>query len=443
MAHITLKRLRWIATFAPPILIGLFEMARNSFPWAKWLPIWAVNLLEMGLLLTGTLWFAHLIFGQIQRITQENERRRQEAEALFEVGTQISALLASEQVLQSVVEHARRLLSADVATLGLVMGEDRSAVRVVATSGMTLEQLEVMRARMDHALPVEAVIHTGKPSFDEFPDAPTGEVRCRLVPLLTGEEVIGSLCIGTREQRYFSADEKRVLSRLSNQAAIAIENARLQTQAQQIAVLEERERISRELHDGLGQTLSYLALKMDMITELLEARMFPAAQVELERIRKATRNAAIDVRESILGLRTSLVPGTDRVTVLKHYLTQYGELNGIAAELVAGEGAQAQLSTATEIQLMRIIQEAMANVRKHAQATKVRVCLEKDKQNLKVSVEDDGQGFRSDGITTQAGVHFGLAVMRERALAIGGELSVDSALGRGTRVCLQIPLGAQ
>jgi two-component system nitrate/nitrite sensor histidine kinase NarX len=298
---------------------------------------------------------------------------------------------------------------------------------------------------------VEAAVHTGQPSFEEFPAAMSGEVRCRLaVPLLTGERVIGSLCVGSQEQRRFSPDETTLLIRLGNQAAIAIENARLQAQAQQAATLEERERIARELHDSLGQTLNYLALKMDIIGEHLEAGRIAAAQVELERIRKATRDAAADVRESILGLRTSMSQEGDWVAALEWYLTQFSELNGIKTELAVGDGARVPLPLASEVQLVRIIQEALANIRKHAVASQVWVRLQAEARTepgrsdgrLRVEVEDNGQGFDLSAVERRGGPYFGLLVMRERARILGGELRVDSTPGRGTRVFVSVPLAA-
>jgi two-component system nitrate/nitrite sensor histidine kinase NarX len=427
----------------PPLLIGAFEFLRHYWSLTMFLPAWVGNLVEIGLVMFGTFVFSHIIFGILERITRENERRRQEAEALFDVGTKITSLLDSERVLQSIVEQARHLLTTDVASIALVHEQDPHSSQIVATSGMSVEELQQMRERIGHALPIEEAILTGQPSCDVLPSKCAGDVRCRLaVPLIVGHRVIGSLCVGSRASRKFSPDEINLLARLANQAAIAIENTRLQAQARQVATLEERDRIARELHDGLGQTLNYLALKMDVIQEHLQTGKIEPAQTELTRIQKATRDAAADVRESILGLKTSLPAGEDWLTALQHYLDKYGELNNIATELIAEHSMRIALPANSEVQVLRIVQEALANIRKHACATRVRVRVHPNNSHLHIAVEDNGRGFDLQNGQHQRGAHFGLMIMRERAHRLGGELRVESQPNQGTRVCIELPLKA-
>ena len=462
---LTIQRLKGFTVIAPPLLIGAFEFIRHDWSPAQFLPIWAGNLVEMAFVMLGTFLFSRFVFGIIESITRENERRRQEAEALFDVGTKITSLLDSERVLQSIVEQSRRLLTTDVASITLVENGNKQSVRVVATSGMSVEELQAMRERMGRALPAEEAILTGQPSCDVLSSQCDGDVRCRLaVPLIVGHRVIGSLCVGSRAQQKFSPDEIRLLARLANQAAIAIENARLQAQAQQLATLEERDRIARELHDGLGQTLNYLALKMDVIDDHLQKDRTHQAQAELVRIRKTTRDAAADVRESILGLRTTLADGEDWVSALQYYLAQYGELNAIGTEWVAESELRIPLPPNAQLQLLRVVQEALANVRKHAAARKVRVrvdassrhtaesrsentrrdgaSVEAHQTRLRISVEDNGCGFDPDCAKAARGAHFGLAIMRERVHLLGGELRIESQSERGTRVIIELPTGS-
>lgn len=440
LSHITLRHLKWLVTFTPPVTVITFEYIRHSASWASLLPVWGGNLIEAGLLLLGTVVLLQGMFRLIEGMVQENERRRREAEALFKVSMEITASLESERLLQYIVDHARSLLSADVATLALTEdGCDSEPPALKAASGMTLAELEQIRAHMNRQLLVEKAVQTGKPSLEEYAPGELCEIHCRLaVPLWSAERVIGALCVATKEPRRFSKDDLTVLEQLAVQASIVIEKSRLQARAQHVVLLEERERISRELHDGLGQTLSYLALKLEVISEHMEVQQLELAKAELELLHKVTRDAALDVRESILGLRTNVTPGACRVTVLEHYLTQYRELTGISVDFIAGDGAHIELPTKAEVQLMRILQETLTNVRKHADATQVRVQLEGDDCCLRVSVQDNGRGFNVG--CTPTGSHFGLAMMRERAKTFGGKLEVDSMPGRGTHVNLTIPL---
>lgn len=257
------------------------------------------------------------------------------------------------------------------------------------------------------------------------------------VPLKRGDKVIGALCVAGRVPRTFSSAEVDLLSGLASQAAIAIENARLLSEVQRVAVLEERGRIAWELHDGLAQAFGSLLLRLRRERELLSPERLDRIRIALQEMETITESAYRDVRRSIFSLRAMIAPGPDFVPTLRTYLQAFSEESRIPVELHIAEESAIRFTLDVEMQLLRIIQEALTNVRKHAGASRAWIRFECQRGEVEVSIADDGRGYTpAEG----QGKGFGLETMRERALAIGGSLKVESAPGLGTRVIARLPL---
>jgi signal transduction histidine kinase len=256
-------------------------------------------------------------------------------------------------------------------------------------------------------------------------------------PVRVGDENRGALYLGVREEREFTEGEVALLAGLAAQAAIAIERARLSEEVRSLAALEERERLAREMHDGLAQALGLLHLKLQgALVRTIDA---PAIAADLREMVHITDAAYEEVRQSIFGLRTFVSRGLSLVPTLTEYLHEFSAHNGVAVELEVPGGLLGPVPPASEVQAVRIIQEALANVRKHARADHARVRLQRDGAWLRVTVEDSGVGW--DRRDEQNGLHFGLQTMRERAEGLGGRLEIDTAPGRGTRVVAILPGG--
>jgi signal transduction histidine kinase len=210
-----------------------------------------------------------------------------------------------------------------------------------------------------------------------------------------------------------------------------------------VAVSEERERIAREMHDSLAQVLGYVNIKVQAIQELLKRDETERAATQLDQLSEAARAAYADVREGILALRTSLGPGRTFLEALAEYLERWKEQSQVEASLVVrpANGPLHGLEPAAELQLLRIVQEALANVRKHAQATHVEVRIDVEPQRVETTVADNGRGFDpTAAVRSEDRIpHFGLSTMRERAESVGGSLEVVSGPGEGTRVVVCVP----
>jgi signal transduction histidine kinase len=263
------------------------------------------------------------------------------------------------------------------------------------------------------------------------------------VPLKSKNRVLGVVTMVSRGRRPFSPQEVTILTAIGQQIGVAIENARLYEQVQSMAALEERGRIGRELHDGLAQVLGYLHLQSRAAEGLLSSGQIAQAQAELQEMQEVAQEAYGDVRESILGLRTTVTPGTGLIPTLAEYLDKFSQQSGINARLVIGDDVEMKFAPVVEIQLLRIVQEALANVRKHSGASRAWVRFEADEAGAVITVEDDGQGFDPSRIWQDRQEHFGLQTMRERVESVGGELGFDSQSGQGTRVVIRVPLASE
>jgi signal transduction histidine kinase len=207
-----------------------------------------------------------------------------------------------------------------------------------------------------------------------------------------------------------------------------------------VAVLEERERLSREMHDSLAQVLGYLHLKSETTLSKLRANDIPKAEEDLREMATLAKEAYADVREAILGLRETVSSTRGFVDVVREYLQKFSHQAGVAARLEVNGDDGVGLSPEAEIQLMRVIQEALTNVRKHANARQARVSICRRGDETVISVEDNGQGFDSEVLRRQELHRFGLRTMRERVERIGGRFTVVSVPGEGTNVQVFLPV---
>jgi signal transduction histidine kinase len=195
------------------------------------------------------------------------------------------------------------------------------------------------------------------------------------------------------------------------------------------------------MHDGMAQVLAYVNTKAQAVKEFLRQGRAEEAAAQLEQLAAAAREVYSDVREGILALRTPMGPDRSLAEALRGFLERWEEQSGISSELTMDRDVC--LPPGHELQLLRIVQEALSNIRKHSGAGSAWVELRHADRELRVRIEDDGSGFDPQARTGSGLPRFGMAIMRERAQAIGGSLHIESAPGRGTRVSVEIPLTSE
>jgi signal transduction histidine kinase len=215
--------------------------------------------------------------------------------------------------------------------------------------------------------------------------------------------------------------------------------AQILEQQRIVATLEERQRLARELHDSLGQTLGYVSMQAQAILKWLQDGNPAAAEPQLARLAEVAEEAHDDIRESIFCLKAGSAQEWSFMATLQQCLSAYRDRYGISTELIVATGlGEEAFAPGAGVQLLRVIQEALTNARRHGRARSVKVAFDRADGQVRVIVADDGCGFDTAHVVD--GDHVGLAFMRERMSQIGGAAIVQSRPGAGTQVELRVPI---
>jgi nitrate/nitrite-specific signal transduction histidine kinase len=284
----------------------------------------------------------------------------------------------------------------------------------------------------------ERARRTGQPIFFQE-QASGGLFPSAAVLLLQAEgETLGALFLGAAQPGTFKPAQVELMKAIASQIALAVRNAQLYTQLRQTAVLEERYRLSREMHDGVAQTLGYLGMQAERIEGMAERGETGRLPAELKELRQVIAEAYLDLRETIDGLRLTVDQPGGFSGALHAHVEDFTRRSGLAVDCSCVD-APPDLPPELALHLLRITQEALANVRRHAQASRVWVSLARENGALELTISDDGQGFDA-GSPLERG-HVGLASMRERVRSLDGQLTFATSPGQGTRVTARVPLG--
>ncbi|MBI2871925.1 MAG: GAF domain-containing protein [Chloroflexi bacterium] len=464
-----LRLLKWVGLVVPVTFLVLVNYTGYYVIPSVVRTWWGFLLLNL-LLLVAVAIFTQVVFTLIERVQARlaelyEELRERNAElarvhaaaqqmveklrALSAASATITEDMTLETLLQKVVDQSRELVGAQYGAL-LVRVEKETGWFL--TSGMDRVQRAAIgdlpqgRGLLGAVLAGQAIRIpdlSRDPRSAGFPPHHPAMKSFLGVPIIFRGRALGSLYLTNKlGAEEFSPEDEDVLLLFARHAAVAIENARLYQQAQDVAVLEERERIAREMHDNFAQVLGYVNTKTQAARRFLELGDVKRAEEQMSGMEEAARQLYADVREAVLGLRVPLVSERSFIGVVGEYLTRFSQMSEIQTRLDSSIGeAMVELTPRTEIQLFRIIQEALTNARKHAQATEAKVRVEQDESGwLAVTVEDNGRGFDPAHLERDDWPHFGLQTMRERAEAVGGAFQIDSVPGQGTRVTVRFPL---
>ena len=259
------------------------------------------------------------------------------------------------------------------------------------------------------------------------------------VPLITADDIIGCIALSNTQHRDYQPQELELVQALARQLSLAIQLTRLAEQGKQSAVLEERNRMARDIHDTLAQGFTGIIVQLEAAEDIFRENA-EGASAHILRAKSLARESLAEARRSVWALRPRVLEASDLAGALRHVANELTKGTRMQVKFSAW-GAARRLPPETENNLLRIGQEALTNVLKHAQASMVGVELVFEEERVQLSILDDGQGFDPEFKTTGRG--FGLVSMRERARAIGGELTLLSRAGGGTQVLVTVPLAPQ
>jgi two-component system nitrate/nitrite sensor histidine kinase NarX len=372
----------------------------------------------------------------------ETERAR--LAALYEAAAFVAQATSLDDLAQGFARQVRRVARADASAVrwsdesnqrDLLLASDClpqhviDAEHCVPTGGCFCGQPQGdARTRV---IPIRPTAHTGMPGHCER----AGFETVISVPVRLHERMVGELNLFYRTAATLTEEDRALLETLASHLAGAIEGLRAGALEREAAVAEERGLLARELHDSIAQSLSFLKIQAGLLREHLKRQDMARVDRTLAELDAGIRESLADVRELLVHFRTR-TNSEDITPALRTTLTKFEHQTGLVTHL-AVEGEGLPLAADVQVQVLHVVQEALSNVRKHAQAREVWVDVQQGPQ-WRVEVRDDGRGFDADQPTADE-THVGLRIMRERAERIGAAVEVASVPGSGTCVVLTLP----
>lgn len=392
-----LRLLKWLAVFVPATAIYAAETIRHEFiqPSHHSDSSLAGNLI-VGLIVLICSWiFAEVIFRRVESIQTALERRNEHLEVINWIATET--------------------------------GSPGDAVDLIA----------------ERAVQMVAPLFPGDQIWLQLRSAPPPDQqasdRGMTVQIRIQNGIAGHLRV-ERSDAPLTASDRQLLQLIGDTLSMALENAALTEALRSAAVSEERNRLAREMHDGVAQYLVYAQIQLGTIGMLIREGNSQRARTELEKLQTATEQANDDVRADIAGLRILASSDTTLLNRLRAFVDDFEEQTGVHATFTVGASFP-DLPIDHELQLVRILQECLTNVRKHAHATSVQIHLGVVDSFARLVIVDDGNGFvQNDSLDLERQQSFGLVMMKERAESVGGAVRIKSRPGEGTSVEVQFPL---
>ncbi len=386
---------------------------------------------------------------KVEDRANREQQRTEQLRAINEVGRKISSIVNLDELLPYVGNLLRETFHYyNVNIFLLEPSSGALMLKALCLSGQKVVIPVGVPLEVDEEGIVGWVAQTGEPilanDVSEDPRYRSVEAlrdtKSELaVPVKIGNRVLGVLDIESTEVDAFSEADLFTAQTLADQLAVAIENARLYEETRQMAVMEERNRMAREIHDTLAQGFSGIILQLEAAEQAL-GEDTSATERHLNQARSLARKSLAEARRSVWNLRPQALEQLPLVEAIKQEVDKFSQSIGVNARFSVF-GARRDLLPELEAGLLRICQESMTNVRKHAKATEVEVNLTFDESAVGLSISDNGVGFkpRTSGGGEKKRDTFGLISMRERARGLGGTFEVQSRRGKGTLVRVVIP----
>ncbi len=386
------------------------------------------------------------------RLHQDVARQLEIQRRLNEVAEQITSELELDRILPKVLQIAEELIGADAGVIAL-LDRESGVIKYPFIHNLP-RQLANVTVSPPNGLAGKVITTSRSVVIKDYKDYPSavpafveaGITSVVAVPIASGNQTFGMLAVGSlNEVKNFSQRDAAILASVGRQTGITIENARLYENmrfyARQItrAQEDERKRIARELHDETAQALIDLSRRLDNLAQ--HAQMSESAQERLEELQELIDEILQGVRRFSRDLRPSVLDDLGLLPALEGLMADIREGNGTETELRV-HGDRRRLPPEAELVLFRIVQEALNNAKRHSQASRVVTTVEFDETRIRITVEDNGQGFEvpeRTGDLVSSG-KLGLIGMHERAQLLGGTLTLRSELGKGTTVIVDVPV---
>ena len=377
------------------------------------------------------------------RLYEESKRRGQWLDAVREITSAMLAGAEIDDVLYTIARRARELVDASTSTIVTpAAGTERGPLTVKVADGAHAAELVGLPVPMDGSVSGD-VIRSGRATVlaDASRDERTYQRMVALgnmgpmvlVPLVIRGQPFGSLAVANPiGGRVFDEEAVRLVATFADQASVALEYGRAQRELNRLGVLDERERIGRELHDGVIQSLFSVGMGLQATANRSgDPEVESRVEAAVDEIDRAIR----DLRNYIFGLRPGILADRQLEQALKDLAREFEEKSGVTT-VTDIDGTVAAEIAPRAADLVQLTREALSNVGRHAQATTCRVSLHREGDDAVLVIDDDGQGF--DPAAPRTG--HGLRNLKDRGAAIGGRVAVESKAGEGTTVQIAIPI---
>jgi two-component system sensor histidine kinase DevS len=376
-------------------------------------------------------------------------RRNDDLVLLNSIAEVLTASLELDHILNKTLALVMNYLEVEAGEIFLI-DDDKKSLRLVLHRGESAEAFWTRSSFKLNEGIIGMVAESGEPLISHDISGDVRFIRDAVVkagfrqlacfPLMSGANVVGVLSAATRSLTPLAQHDLQLLTAVGGWAGLAIENARLHSNARRLAVLEERERIGMDLHDGIIQSIYGVGLVLEH-AKLLAEEDPKHTQERIEQAIKDLNQTIRDIRSYILDLRPRQLGNEDLLSGLKRLITEYrantlGEavLNGSSSEIV-------DLPQSHALALFHICQESLANAAKHANAKKVEVTIWKTEERVMMEIRDDGSGFDMQKMSMTLG--HGLSNIHTRARNVGGDVEIYSVIGEGTSILAWVPRGGK
>lgn len=375
---------------------------------------------------------------QLQHALEAEQQQRVLAEALLDSAAALNSTLKFDEVLKRILINVGNVIPHDFANIMLIKN---GYAQVVGCHGYAPEieaQLYETRFQVSETPSFNHIVTTQQPivvtdtrEYARWVSLPISYVTVSYIgaPIILENEVIGFINVDSARSGFFSDEHSSRLKVFADQAAIAIKNAQVFEQAQELAAAEERQRLARDLHDAVSQTLFSANVIAETLPLFFE-RKPEEVQTGLVQLAKLTKGALAEMRTLLVELRPNALIETDLSVLLNHLVNGFRTRTN--AEIILSiNGTENALTPNVKINFYRIAQEALNNVIKHARATQIEITLNWWAEGVLLSIQDNGGGFNLEHIPAD---HMGIRIMRERAANANIALEITSAINQGTMI---------
>jgi len=374
-----------------------------------------------------------------RKMAEEAQREQQIfTDALISSTNVFNSTLDLDKLIYLILTYVGRVVPSDDSDVWLI---DKKKMNVFPAprkdmEGNILSTPSVVLPIDDIAI-FKEIVHTGKhvylpdikPNNFPIPSRNANSRSCLCLPVMFGDYLLGFLVLNSSRKNFYTSTHLQRLQAFVNQAAVAIRNAQLYTQAQEAAALEERQRLARDMHDVISQTLFSATIKAEVLPYLLESEPPEVLKENLRELHRLTRGALAEMRTMLMELRPNTIVNTD----FGNLLTQMVE--GLAGRTTANIELSANgvglLPPDVQTAFFRISQESINNILKHSKAKQISIQYINRKEDVTLSINDNGCGFDPAKVPAE---RMGLRIMRERADSIRAKLYISSQPGKGSKV---------